>query len=263
MLVTREQCGLKPPRNINRNIADAPMNTLHYGGNALGGFPWNHGRCASVWRAWQDFHLSKGWADIAYTAGVCIHGDVFVGRWFGVRTAANGTNDGNQRSLAACYIAGAGEPLTDAAKEGFLDYLELSREQGKATKEVRSHRTWKSTACPGDPIDQWIKDKLPSPAPQPTEPTEGDDDVAVLIQFKGTAPAGTPAQDPKALFLLAGRVKSRIENEDEFWDHVGLKNVRMKDVNGKQVADLQLLDFGSSSDVIRARAIRVARMPVL
>lgn len=137
--------------------------TGHYGGGELSGFPWSHDRCASIWRAWQDFHLSKGWADIAYSCGICIHGFIYEGRWLNHRTAANGTNDGNDRSYAACYIAGGSTPLTVEAQAGFADAITLFRTWGKMGDSLWPHDAWKSTACPGSPVRDFFRRGAPHP----------------------------------------------------------------------------------------------------
>lgn len=157
LVVSRQQVGLPAPRSISTSIIEHPLVTFHYGGDALGGYPWQHSRCPSIWRAWCDFHRSKGWSDIAYSLGACIHGFVFVGRGSGVRTAAQGTNDGNNRSYAVVYMAGAGEPLTDVGWNAMLDARAMLRAGVKpATDEVRPHHYWHSTGCPGAEIDARI-----------------------------------------------------------------------------------------------------------
>jgi hypothetical protein len=166
-LVSREAAGLQPRRSVSYSITPEGL-TAHYGG----GSPWrgadrssrerfrdttDHARCASIWRGWQAFHMSPGWAgtrnggsDVAYTSAVCPHGVRFEGRGPGVRTGANGTNAGNQRSYATVYIAGDADPVTDEAKAAFLD------EAARLRVPLRwDHSDWKPTACAGDPIRAW------------------------------------------------------------------------------------------------------------
>lgn len=152
---------------------------MHYGGPS----PWtgagidrstparfqataSHDRCASIWRAYQAYHLdTRGWCDVAYSSAVCPHGVRLEGRGPGIRTGAQGTNDGNRRSHAVCYLAGTGDPLTDPAKLAFLD------EQQRLGSGLRwCHHDWHSTSCPGDPIHQWRIAGTPRPGaavPQP------------------------------------------------------------------------------------------------
>jgi hypothetical protein len=144
--------------------------TGHYGGGPLGGFPWDHSRCPTIWRAWQAYHMSpgglgvpSGGSDLAYSLGACIHGFVFEGRGVGVRTAANGTTYGNDHSYAVVYMAGAGEPLTDAGKVAFLDARALLMGGPRpANSDLYPHDHWKLTECPGD-VKEWIRQGAPSP----------------------------------------------------------------------------------------------------
>lgn len=169
-LLTRSQLGLRPARNRSTNITPRHL-TGHYAGLSpwRGGF--DHARCASIWRGWQDFHIgTRGWSDIAYNSGVCPHGVRMEGRGPGVRSAANGTNAGNAASYATCYIAGQGDPLTDEAKVAFL--AEAARFRVPLD---RAHSDWKPTACPGDPLRDWIHQGAPLPSkyvpmPQPAPP---------------------------------------------------------------------------------------------
>lgn len=155
--------------------------TGHYGGPS----PWrvadrsdgdrfaastDHGRCGSIVRAWHDFHLSKGWFGLAYTAAVCPHGAVFEGRGPGRRTGANGTADGNRRSYAVVYVAGVGDPLTDAAK------LAFHAEETRLGVPLRwDHSDWRPTACAGDAFRFWQAAGFPAATGQPTnKPGDGE-----------------------------------------------------------------------------------------
>lgn len=204
-LISRAEAGLRAPKCTSTNITKEG-DTAHYGGPS----PWgsgvdrsspaafqataDHNRCASIWRAWQAFHMdSRGWCDIAYSSGVCPHGIRYEGRGPGKRTGAQGTNDGNLRSYATCYIAGDSDPLTEDAKRAFLD-------EGERLAALRwGHREWHSTGCPGGPIWDWRVAKFPSPGgtappppPPPTLPPSGATTVPVPLPLlrKGNAGGG-------------------------------------------------------------------------
>lgn len=163
-VITREQAGLRAARSVSHVITPHGI-TDHYAGDPLGGYPWSHSRCASIWRAFQAYHMDKhGWVDIAYSAGVCIHGYIFVGRWWGARTAANGSDAGNLWSYAVCYMAGKGEPFTDAARAAFLDVHAMARHDGGAGDELWPHSHWYNTTCPDSEITAWITAGTPAPA---------------------------------------------------------------------------------------------------
>lgn len=165
--VSRANWGARRPKGRSTSIKPEGL-TLHWGGPS----PWkgsgfDHNRCPSIVRAWQNYHMDgRGWFDIAYNAIVCPHGYVFEGRWRGARSAANGTNSGNYRSYAACYLGGQGDPLTDAAKLGFHEAARL------LGKQIRwSHRDWKPTACPGDELATWVANGAGRPVwVDPSEP---------------------------------------------------------------------------------------------
>jgi len=150
-LYSREEAGLGQPRRVSHSVRPEGITAHWWGPSPLGGDR-SHDRCAGIWRGGYRYHTqSRGWSDIAYSSGVCYHGHRFEGRGAGVRTAANGTNAGNSRSLAVVYIAGVGDPLTEAAKAAF--HLEAQR-LGQPLKWA--HRDWKSTGCPGDELAAWI-----------------------------------------------------------------------------------------------------------
>ena len=206
--LTRAALELRPPRAITA-LLTAEGITAHYAGPS----PWgkvdrssaarfeattDHARCATIWRAWQAFHMNdRGWSDIAYNSGICPHGWRLEGRGIGVRSAANGTSAGNRRSYAFCYLGGEGDPLTDPAREAFLD------EAARYGVPLRwEHRDWKSTQCAGPAIRAWKLAGWPRPtSARPdsspiTEPRqEVDDDMPLVI-----------AADGKPAALLSGGV---------------------------------------------------------
>lgn len=153
--ITRAQAGLRGPKSVSRNITpDKGGVAPHYGGPrqpaAEPGA--DHARCVATWRNWQKYHMdTKGWADIAYTGGFCNHGFAFAGRGAGVRTAANGTNDGNQRFYAVTWIGGEGQVPTQAAIDA-LEWWVVELRKAGAGRAVWPHRKFKPTGCPGDPL---------------------------------------------------------------------------------------------------------------
>lgn len=169
-LVSRADAGLVPPRSVSHNTAPDGL-TAHY----MGGSPWqgpnrSHDRCPTIWRGIQAGHMADPRAaDIYYNSGVCPHGVRFEGRGPGVRTGANGTNDANYRSPAVCYLAGQGDELTDAAKRAFAD--EVARFD---LPLVYVHRQWYATACPGDPLADWVAAGCPAPDTEDDDVTPED-----------------------------------------------------------------------------------------
>lgn len=215
-LLTRAQIGLRPPRSITR-LASPEGLTAHYWGPS----PWgkadrstavrfaataDHNRCASIWRAAQDFHMAPGWggtrnggADVAYSSGVCPHGVRLEGRGPGVRTGAQGTNTGNSRSLATCYIAGDNDPLTPAAQLAFLDE---ARRLGGWAKPRWDHGDWKATACAGPSIRPWKAAGWPRPGGTAKPPTA----LPLLPPTSG----GLTMSDIKAILDAVADVKQEV-----------------------------------------------------
>lgn len=165
-LITRAECGLRDATSVTPFTAEFGS-TVHYNGPPIGlsRLLANHSACFSTWRGIQAFHMGpeRGWTDIAYTAGVCPHGYVFEGRGVGRRTAANGTNPGNDSAYAIFAFLGDGEAPNDAMKRAIVDYAEFLDQHGEAGPGINAHRDWKSTACPGDPLASWVADGLPRP----------------------------------------------------------------------------------------------------
>lgn len=176
-----------PLSGVSTNIEPEGI-TLHYGGpshwnganrksGALFAKSTNHKRCPTVVRSWHSYHLSKGWAALAYTSVVCPHGTVYEGRGKGRRTAANGTSEGNLRSYAVCYLAGDDDPLTDEAKRAFL-----SEQKRLVTKLRWVHRQWKDTDCPGKPIEAWKATGWRAPTTTPTTTSGAVLDMATMSE---------------------------------------------------------------------------------
>lgn len=149
--VTRAQWGARRPKSVSRNVDPSRGGLgVHYGGS--GTAPATHAGCIARWQSWQDFHMdTRGWVDIAYSFGFCQHGYVFGGRGFGVRTAANGTDDGNSRFLAACWVGGAASTPSRQALDA-LEWITAEVRRLGAGTQVRPHRWFKPTDCPGIPL---------------------------------------------------------------------------------------------------------------
>jgi peptidoglycan hydrolase-like protein with peptidoglycan-binding domain len=148
---TRQQLGLVAPRSVSHQIdADPGGVAVHYGGDPAP--VKDHAACESRWRAWQAMHMAapRGWNDIAYTGGYCSHGYAFAGRGLGVRTAGQGTNDGNDRYYAVCWVNDRATPTPEALSA--LSWWVVQARAGGAGLDVRAHRTFHSTSCPGDPL---------------------------------------------------------------------------------------------------------------
>ncbi len=157
-VVTRGECGLRAPRGRTAMSA-RDGSTIHYNGPKvnIARLLSNHELCYYFWRGTQNFHMDgRGWQDVAYTCGVCPHGVVFEGRWLHTRTAAQGTNTGNATSYAIYLFVGEGETPTADQMSAAWDVAAYLRARGGAGANIRPHRYWHSTACPGDNLTNWI-----------------------------------------------------------------------------------------------------------
>lgn len=145
---SRADLGLRKPTSVSYNINPSRGGaTPHWGGSSP--IIRTHADCENTWRGWQDFHMNtRGWADIAYNAGFCQHGYALAGRGLGVRSAANGTNDGNYRFHAFVWVGGKGMKPSQEAYSAFEWLVLAGRERG-AGSDVIPHRYFTGSECPG------------------------------------------------------------------------------------------------------------------
>lgn len=162
-LVSRGEWGAELPNGVTRIVGPVRGVTVHWEGPAMG-WPWPHSQCARKVRSIQRFHQgTRGWADIAYNALACPHGQVYVGRGPGVRSAANGESaiGGNDQWYAVCYLAGVGDEFTAEGQAAMLEAIAWLRKEGSAGQLVNGHRDHHPTDCPGDVIYRWVTSGLP------------------------------------------------------------------------------------------------------
>lgn len=170
--VTRAEWGARPPRNVNGDIT--PENggvTVHH----TGGVRWaaaDHAECAGQVRSIQDHHMDgNGWADIAYSHLTCVHGYVFEGRGEWRRTAANGTNPGNQNWYAVCGLVGGTTADYDEITQGLVDGYHFAiarlRTEGGAASAINGHRDHLATECPGEALYAMVRDGSLDPGTAP------------------------------------------------------------------------------------------------
>jgi hypothetical protein len=122
----------------------------------------SHDKCPQRNRGIQDFHLSPAagggegpWCDIAYSFVFCKHGGKYEGRGWAVRTAANGTNDANNRGLAFVFLGADNENRDDVTQLGRQAMFELIREAERVKGKmliVLPHSAAVGTECPGDEL---------------------------------------------------------------------------------------------------------------
>jgi hypothetical protein len=170
-LITRAAWGARAPKNTTPLVASEQKGVcLHYSASEADRVA-VHSDCAGRVRAIQNFHLdSRGWADIAYSYLVCGHGFRFAGRGLGIRTAAQGTNAGNDGYHAVCFLGFDREgraDVTPEAKRAIADCIASVRDRYPKATAVRPHSAFHATACPGDELRAWITAGVPVPVPTP------------------------------------------------------------------------------------------------
>lgn len=160
-LITRSEWGAWPAR------CSSPLNrdrlhglAVHYSGMDADERA-DHANCASRVRGIQRFHMeTRKWCDIAYSYVFCKHGFVFEGRGPRLRTAAQGTNFGNDRFLAACFLGDDTPVRDDVTPEGRLALAQLRvhlLDLHPYADQTFPHSHFTQTACPGDDLRNYIR----------------------------------------------------------------------------------------------------------
>ena len=119
-------------------------------------------QCKTIQRLHQD---DRGWNDVAYNFLVGDTGQIYEGRGFGNRSAAQGGNNreeinyNNKHYVAVCWLGGS-EPTNKPSDKAIASVKWLYEQVGG---ELRPHSSFKQTQCPGDAWRQWIiEEKAPS-----------------------------------------------------------------------------------------------------
>jgi hypothetical protein len=120
----------------------------------------NHANCAGRVKGIQRYHMEEnGWLDIAYSHLVCRHGYVFVGRGYGIRTAANGTTAANDHYFAVCFLGDDTPGRADVTRQARDSLGVLIRDYQRRyprALHVRPHSAFTPTLCPGRELSAWI-----------------------------------------------------------------------------------------------------------
>jgi N-acetylmuramoyl-L-alanine amidase len=168
-LVTRAEWGARRPKGRTSLTGKAVLGmAIHYSAMAA---VEDHSGCDDRVRQIQNGHMDgNGWDDIAYNFLTCHHGYTFEGRGWDVRSAANGTDAGNDHYLATCFLG--------LDREGRDDVTKAGRDAIRAVAQTcdnryvfgnlnKGHRDFKATACPGNELYAWVKAGMPMDASDP------------------------------------------------------------------------------------------------
>lgn len=194
-------------------MADLKGIAVHYSGNLADEV--NHSQCAKHVRSIQDYHMTrnaadptKPWNDIAYSFLICKHGYVFEGRGWNVRTAANGTNDGNDHYMAFCFLGGdkvGRDDVLPVGRAALGDLIIEGEKRANRKLDIRPHSYFFQTGCPGDELRGWIKlhgwEYEPTPHPLPNWWWRWE--AWRLRGEKGKRPKGVPKLIPPWAWIRA------------------------------------------------------------
>lgn len=188
-IISRDEWGAAPPKgSLDGWPAGQPSSwTLHYEGVDV---DVNEGDYAPRVRAIQSYHQTHGYSDIAYNWVVSPSGQIFEGRGWDYRSAAQVS--GNPVSIAICYIGGPSTELTDAAKASINALIATN------PMEVLPHRYWFATACPGDQLVEWIDAGRPATSSTPflaVVPTVSTPDARPMVRPGARGAAVVEMQD--------------------------------------------------------------------
>lgn len=164
-LITRKQWRAAPPTAVT-HIGSVHGIAVHYSASRADETD-SHAQCHVRVKAIQRYHMSPGghdptmpWADIAYNFLLCRHGYVFEGRGWGVRSAAQGTNDGNDHYHAICFLGNDKEGRDDVTTHGrqaLAAFVHASLVHYPNAHRLRPHNSFHSTGCPGAELERYLK----------------------------------------------------------------------------------------------------------
>ncbi len=220
-------------RTSESSAAYAEMNlgiATHWEGPTMGHYS-REASWAKV-KGIEAFHIDgRGWRDIAYNFIIDYYGQIFEGRGWNANNAANGGwGSTNYDYMSICYLGGIGDPLTDVAKEAYLELHEEYVRRGGANRAY-SHNDILSmygegTQCSGPELINYTHQVLneadfstPIVVPEPTK-----EDMPDFIMGDGKNFVGT---------YSSGKVRILVWTEVVFWRD--LKKVDYRDVSPQEM----------------------------
>ena len=159
-IISRDSWGAKPAKNKYSKLGEVKGLVIHWSA-----YPIAVGNQAEMDQAKtiQRLHqVDRGWNDIAYNFLVGDTGQIYEGRGFGNRSAAQGGNSreeinyNNKHYVAVCWLGGS--KATDKPSDKAIESVKWLHEQ--VGGELRPHSSFKQTSCPGDAWRQHIIEGL-------------------------------------------------------------------------------------------------------
>jgi len=162
-VTARDIWGAKPNKNSFSKLGEVKGLVVHWSAypTAVGNMA-EMDQCKTIQRLHQE---DRGWNDVAYNFLVGDTGQIYEGRGFGNRSAAQGGNNreeinfNNKHYVAVCWLGGSNP--TDKPSDKAIASVKWLYEQ--VGGELRPHSSFKQTQCPGDAWRQWIiEEKSPT-----------------------------------------------------------------------------------------------------
>jgi N-acetylmuramoyl-L-alanine amidase len=209
-IVSRSDCGLQPPI---RPLSPMPASTVvgivaHYVGADQNPTP-TPDQTKALWRQLQAgaFSGSNGesYIDIPYNFALDPAGLILEGRGWGFQNAANGDSFANGHTWAICYLAGPGNPITDAAKKSLTEFSQYAATLGPVSY-IKPHSSFYPTACPGDSVRNFLPTINLHPAPIPVTPKGQHMIIPAPVR------AGDDPNRPECVALDAANKQLRLMN---------------------------------------------------
>jgi len=159
-IISRNSWGAKPAKKGYSKLGEVKGLVIHWSA-----YPIAVGNQAEMdqAKAIQRLHqVDRGWNDVAYNFLVGDTGQIYEGRGFGNRSAAQGGNSrqeinyNNKHYVAVCWLGGS-KP-TDKPSDKAIESVKWLHEQ--VGGELRPHSSFKQTSCPGDAWRQHIIEGL-------------------------------------------------------------------------------------------------------
>ena len=159
-VITRDMWGAKPNKTKFSKLGEVKGLVVHWSAYpiAVG----NQAEMDQVKKIQELHQNDRGWNDIAYNFLVGDTGQIYEGRGWGNRSAAQGGNSreeinfNNKHYVAVCWLGGINP--TDKPSAKAIESVKWLYEQ--VGGELRPHSSFKQTDCPGDAWRQHIVEGL-------------------------------------------------------------------------------------------------------
>jgi hypothetical protein len=158
-IISRNDWGAKPNKTKFSKLGEVKGLVVHWSAYPVAvGNQAEMDQCKQIQRLHQE---DRGWNDVAYNFLVGDTGQIYEGRGFGNRSAAQGGNSrqeinyNNKHYVAVCWLGGS-KPTDQPSAEARAAISWLYEQVGG---ELRPHSSFKQTDCPGDAWRQWIIEK--------------------------------------------------------------------------------------------------------